>query len=57
VPVTILAWHRLPEPFEQVLTYRVIRWLIQLRTGDGAEGWCQYVAMNVRLVGPGAASR
>jgi hypothetical protein len=34
-PVTVLAWHRLDEPFEQAITHSPITWLVQLRLGDG----------------------
>ena len=57
VPVTVLAWYRLPEPFTQVLTYRRISWLVQLRLADGTEDWYQFASVNLRpLKGSGSSS-
>jgi len=56
-PVTVLAWYRLPEPLTQILTYRRISWLVQLRLSDGSEGWYQYASANLRpLKDPGSSS-
>ena len=47
-PVTVLAWHRLDEPFEQVVIKHRVTWLVRLRLGDGSEGWYEYVGLNLR---------
>jgi hypothetical protein len=47
-PVTVLAWHRLDEPFEQIVTLQWISWLVRLRLGDGSESWYEYVGLNLR---------
>ena len=47
-PVTVLAWHRLDEPFVQMLTEHRISWLVKLRLGDGSDGWYEYVSLNIR---------
>jgi hypothetical protein len=48
VPVTVLAWHRLAEPFEQVITQQTITWLVQLRLDDSSEAWYEFVDLNLR---------
>jgi hypothetical protein len=44
----LLAWHRLDEPFEQIITQHRISWLVRLRLGDGSLGWYEYVSLNLR---------
>ena len=57
VPVTVLAWYRLPEPLTQVLTYTRISWLVRLRLADGTEDWYQFASVNLRpLKGSGSSS-
>ena len=47
-PVTVLAWHRLDEPFEQPLTPSRITWLVRLQLSDGSRNWYQYVSSCLR---------
>jgi hypothetical protein len=55
-PVTVLAWHRLDQPFEHVITHSRITWLVQLRLSDGSENWYDYTGLNLRPV-RGSGSR
>jgi hypothetical protein len=41
-PCTIVAWHRLAEPVEEMMSMRRVSWLVRLRTVDGTDGWFGY---------------
>jgi hypothetical protein len=41
-PCTIVAWYRLAEPAEELMTMRTVDWLARIRTIDGADHWFGY---------------
>jgi hypothetical protein len=48
VRVRVLGWHKLDQPFRQVLTDYPVIWLVQLRLEDGMVNWYEYVRPSMR---------
>jgi hypothetical protein len=56
MPVTVLAWHKLAQPYVQRITFVRITWLVKLRLADGTKGWYPHDGSCIRPVNESGSS-